>query len=199
VRGIPGQRRFSNRENRELERPKLDRYDPPMPRYAAFLRGVMPTNAKMGELRESFEAAGFTGVKTVLSSGNVVFEARATSEASLERRAEAAMNERLGRSFLPIVRPLEALRALLAADPYQGFRLAPGSKRVVTFLRRAAAPKVRLPVELDGARILCVRGGEAFSAYVRSSHGPAFMTLIERTFGKEATTRTWETVRKVAG
>ena len=167
-----------------------------MPRYAAFLRGVMPTNVKMAELRESFEAAGFTGVKTVLSSGNVVFEARAASEASLERRAEAAMNERLGRSFLPIVRPLEALHAMLAADPYRGFRLAPGSKRVVTFLRGAVAPKVQLPVELDGARILCVRGGEALGAYVRTPRGPVFMTLIEKTFGKDVTTRTWETVRK---
>jgi len=28
--------------------------------------------------------------------------------------------------------------------------------------------------------------------------GPAFMTLIERTFGQAVTTRTWDTVKKVA-
>src|SRR5438128_10104663 len=86
-----------------------------MPRYAAFLRGVMPVNAKMSDLKKAFEAAGFTDVKTILGSGNVVFSARAASEASLQRRAEAAMSERLGRTFLAIIRPIEALWDRLAA------------------------------------------------------------------------------------
>ena len=169
-----------------------------MPRYAAFLRGVMPMNAKMAELKASFEAAGFTDVKTVLSSGNVVFSARAATPASLERKAEAAMTARLGRSFQTIVRSIDALRSMLALDPYEAFRLAPGSKRVVTFLPRAHESKISLPIELDGARILLVRGGEVFSAYVPNPRGPVFMALIEKTFGKEVTTRTWDTVGKVA-
>src|SRR3989449_10890290 len=74
-----------------------------MPRYAAFLRGVMPVNAKMSDLKKAFEAAGFTDVKTILGSGNVVFSARAASETSLQQRAEAAMTERLGRTFLTII------------------------------------------------------------------------------------------------
>ena len=45
--------------------------------YAAFLRGVSPMNAKMPEVKRCFEAAGFTDVKTLLSSGNVVFGAKA--------------------------------------------------------------------------------------------------------------------------
>ncbi len=69
-----------------------------MPRYAAFLRGVMPTNAKMPELKKCFEEAGFSEVRTLLSSGNVVFDAKKASEAALERRAEAAMEKRLGRT-----------------------------------------------------------------------------------------------------
>src|SRR6059036_1231929 len=106
-----------------------------MPRYAALLRGVMPVNAKMPELKKAFEAAGFRDVKTILGSGNVVFSARAASEASLERRAEAAMAERLGRTFLTIIRPIEALRDLLESDPYKAFRLEPTAKRVVRKVR----------------------------------------------------------------
>ncbi len=168
-----------------------------MPRYAAFLRGVMPTNARMPELVLAFEAAGFTRVKTVLTSGNVVFDARATSLPALERQAEAAMQKRLGRSFLTFVRRSDALAALLAADPFAAFRLPAEAKRVVTFLR-GRPPKLALPIEEQGARILQVGAGEAWSAYVRSPRGPVFMKLIERTFGEENTTRTWETVRKVA-
>src|SRR5689334_21390212 len=107
-----------------------------MPRYVAFLRGVSPMNAKMPELKKAFESAGFTEVKTVLSSGNVAFDARRASEASLERAAEAAMGERLGQAFLTIVRPVDVLREILATDPYRHFKMSPAAKRIVTFLRR---------------------------------------------------------------
>jgi uncharacterized protein (DUF1697 family) len=165
--------------------------------YAAFLRGVSPMNARMPEVGAAFEAAGFTAVRTVLSSGNVVFGAPAAAPALLERRVERALAARLKTPFPAVVRPVEELRALLAADPYAGLRLAKGAKRVVTFLRAPPRAAPRLPVEQDGARILRLRGGEVLSAYVPSPRGPVFMVLIERTFGKDVTTRTWHTVEKV--
>jgi uncharacterized protein (DUF1697 family) len=167
-----------------------------MPRYAAFLRGVGPTTLRMPDLKRSFEAAGFTDVRTLLSSGNVVFTA--PPGGSLERKAEAAMSKELGRTFLTIVRSIEDLRAILASDPYAGAKLPRGAKRVVTFLREKPVSKVTVPVQRDGASIVRVSGLEAFSAYVRTPRGPAFMVLIEKTFGKDVTTRTWETVQKVA-
>ena len=160
-----------------------------MPRYAAFLRGVSPVNAKMPELKKAFESAGFTNVKTVISSGNVVFDARKASDAALERKAEAAMRERLGQAFFTIVRPVEMLEALLADRPLPAVPLAAGAKRIVTFLRKAPSAAVTLPVEQDGARILALDGRELFSVYVATPKGPVFMSLIERTVGKEVTTR----------
>jgi len=158
----------------------------------------MPTNAKMPALKAAFEAAGFTDVKTVLGSGNVLFTARATAEAALEKKAEAAMTKTMGRSFPTLVRSVEDLRALVASDPYRGLPLPAGCKRVVTFLRAEPRIRVDLPIELDGARILKVDGREVFTAYERTPKGPVFMSLIEKTFGKEITTRTWETVQKLA-
>lgn len=169
-----------------------------MRRYAAFLRGVSPMNASMPELARAFERAGLAEVRTVRSSGNVVFDAPAAPETVLQRRAEVAMREHMGSAFLALVRPVEALARLLASDPYRGFRLPPGSKRVVTFLRQRPRARPALPVELGGARILRLAGAEIFSAYLPGPRGPAFMALIERTFGREVTTRTWDTVAKVA-
>ena len=169
-----------------------------MPRYAAFLRGVMPTNAKMPDLKRAFEGAGFTEVKTVLGSGNVVFSARAASGEALQRKAEAAMEEHLGRSFATIIRSIDELQALIAADPFAKHRLPAESKRIVTFLREAPASRpTRLP-DQDGARILQVSGREVFSSYVPTPKGPVFMSLIQKTFGEDVTTRTWDTVKKVA-
>jgi len=169
-----------------------------MARYVAFLRAVSPMNAKMPELKRCFEAAGFSDVKTLLSSGNVVFSARAASEAALERKAEAAMAKRLGKPFYTIVRSTEALQKMLDADPFARFRLPKNAKRVVTFVREPHPAKLKLPIELYGARILAMRGGEIFTAYVPSDRGPVFMTLIDKTFGKTVTTRTLETVSKCA-
>jgi uncharacterized protein (DUF1697 family) len=167
-------------------------------RYAAMLRGVTPMNLKMADLKRAFEAAGFTDVRTVLASGNVVFDARAASVAAVERKAEEAMEKTLRRTFFTIVRAVDDLHAILERDPYRAFRLPAGSKRVVTFLRRPPRGGLDLPREVDGARILLVEGAEVFSAYLPSPKGPVFMTLIEKTFGKEVTTRTWDTVRKLA-
>lgn len=167
-----------------------------MLRYVAFLRGVSPMNARMPELKRCFEAAGFSDVRTVLSSGNVVFSSRSSTPASLERHAEKLMQSTLGHSFFTIVRSTQYLADLLESEPFSAFSLPPGAKRVVTFLRRPGEASLALPIERDGATILKVTKGEVYTAYVPSDKGPAFMTLLERTFGTDITTRTLDTVRK---
>ena len=157
----------------------------------------MPTNCRMPELKRAFETAGFTNVKTLLSSGNVVFDSRAASNSVLEKKAQAAMRETLGREFLTIVRSLDVLREMLASDPYKGIRLERDSKRIVTFVREPTRLDLVLPIERDGARVLRSQGDAVFSAYVRTPKGPVFMTLIEKAFGKDQTTRTWQTLEKV--
>lgn len=169
-----------------------------MPRYVALLRGVSPMNASMAELRSAFDAAGFKNVRTVLSSGNVLFDTRAASDAAIARKAEAAMTRHLGHTFLTIVRKTADLQTLINDDPFAAFELPKQAKRVVTFLRAPHEKKVDLPMEKDGARILATTGREILTAYVPSPRGPAFMTLIEKTFGKDITTRTWDTVARCA-
>ena len=169
-----------------------------MPRYAAFLRGVSPMNLKMPVLAAALEGAGFSDVKTLLSSGNAVFSGRRATDVALEKKIASAIEDKVGKKFGVIVRSIDELQALIDAEPYQPFRLPAGSKRVVTFLRGQPDKKLKLPPALDGAQIWAVRGREALSSYVRSDKGPVFMALIEKTFGKDVTTRTWDTVQKVA-
>ena len=106
------------------------------------------------------------------------------------------MQDSLGRTFYTIVRPVSALRSLLETDPYAAFSTPPSAKRVVSFLRKPSMAKLALPIASDGARILNVIGREIFTTYVPSDKGPVFMKLLETAFGREITTRTWETVRK---
>lgn len=169
-----------------------------MPRYVALLRGVSPMNANMAELRRAFVIAGFANVKTVLASGNVAFDSSRRSEARLVRDIEGAMQRELGRTFSTILRSTQFLQELIEADPFAGHRLPPKAKRVVTFLREPGTAPLPLPREVDGATILAVKGREVFTAYVPSRKGAVFMGLIESTFGKDVTTRSWGTVCKCA-
>ena len=165
-----------------------------MPKYAALLRGVTPMNCKMPALKQALEKAGFDDVKTVISSGNAVFSSRKASNESLQKKCEAAMTKHMGKMFITIVRPVAALEAILATDPYG--KLPAQAKRLVTFLLEPATTTPKLPIDLRNARILVLKGDEAYSYYTPGVD-PAFMVLIEKTFGKNVTTRTWETVGRL--
>lgn len=168
-----------------------------MPRYAALLRGVSPMNCRMPELKAALEKGGFTDVKTVISSGNAVFSSRSTSERSIETKCEDAMRKHMGRSFLTIVRSIDELSELLERDPFARLPLPPKAKRNVSFFRTAPGMKAVLPVALKGSSILALEGREAFTYYIPGVADPSFMGAIEKTFGKEVTTRTWETVGRI--
>ena len=168
-----------------------------MPKYAALLRGVMPTNCKMADLRKALESAGFTDVKTVISSGNAVFSSRKAPEATIARKCEAAMQKVMGRSFMTFVRSIDHLQSLLDRDYFATQTLPANAKRNVTFIADPPKTKPRLPVDLRGARICGLEGDVAYTYYIPGLADPSFMTSIEKTFGKGVTTRTWETVGRI--
>ncbi len=64
----------------------------------------------MPELKRSFEAAGFRNVRTVLSSGNVIFDASSSDERTLERCAEEAIEWLLTPGRWNTLRALRVLR-----------------------------------------------------------------------------------------
>src|SRR3546814_11137976 len=77
-----------------------------MTAYVALLRGIAPTNPKMrnAELRRVFEELGFDAVRTVISSGNVLFESPDRSRTRLESQIEAALHAPPGAPCTTIVR-----------------------------------------------------------------------------------------------
>jgi uncharacterized protein (DUF1697 family) len=153
-------------------------------------------NAKMPDLIRAFEAAGFTRVKTVISSGNVVFEHDGAPVDELERRAEQAMTDTLGKTFGTTVRPVEHLRRIVDADHHAPFQPPSAAKQLITFLKRPHELPVSLPLEGEGAAICKLEGVEVYSHYLPNDKGTLFMTMLEKTFGKQITTRTVDTVRK---
>ncbi|HET7904254.1 MAG TPA: DUF1697 domain-containing protein, partial [Candidatus Eisenbacteria bacterium] len=78
-----------------------------MPRYAAFLRAINVGGrvVTMERLRGVFDEAGFPGARTILASGNVVFEAGARAAAAgLEAKIAAALKAALGYEVATFIR-----------------------------------------------------------------------------------------------
>ena len=91
-----------------------------MTAYVAFLRAVNVGGTgklPMSELRAMCEALGFTGVRTYIASGNVVFESRLT-EASVKTKLEASLAQYAGKPVGVLVRSGAELAAVLAANPF---------------------------------------------------------------------------------
>lgn len=88
-------------------------------RWVGLLRGVNVGGVKVlsADLRATVATAGFERVRTVLASGNVLFDA-AGSESEIAERVMAALEERYERAVPTIVRSQAQIAADVAACPY---------------------------------------------------------------------------------
>ncbi len=169
-------------------------------RYVALLRGIGPINPNMRneKLRGVFEALGFGNVATVITTGNVVFDADTDDAAAIEDTVEAAWPERLGFRSTTIVRSADELHDLIDAAPFGDLAHGAVTSLDVTFLKHEGDLGVELPYTPDGGAftVLCDAGRALCT--VSTGNRPEFPRLFERRLGKEITTRTWRTVERIA-
>lgn len=91
-----------------------------MTRFAALLRGVNVggVNLKMAEVAAAFSSAGFSTVKTILASGNVLFDSEAGVD-TVRAKAEGALRETFGYDAWVLAYPLDVVRAISNAFPFE--------------------------------------------------------------------------------
>src|SRR6188472_4818897 len=104
-----------------------------MTRYAAFLRGVNVggVNLKMAEVAKAFEAAGFTGIRTILASGNVLLESRLGVDA-VRKKAEAALRDAFGYDAWVLAYDVRAIAKISEDFPFE--REVEGHHCYITFV-----------------------------------------------------------------
>lgn len=176
-----------------------------MKRYVALLRGIAPSqpNNSNQQLREVVAGLGHERVESVLASGNILFRSPQTDVPQLERTIQQALVTELGIGGGTIVRELGELEELLDRDPFDGLVHGRGSYLVATFLKDGREPPTELPDDRDP--LVKVVGfdpeARAFLAVIDNSvpgKTPNFMQWLERSYGKDITTRTWLTVQRIA-
>lgn len=173
-----------------------------MAHYVALLRGTGPSNPNMSNdrLRSVFEDLGFGNVRTVISSGNVLFESDSTDTAAMEARLEAAWPEMLGFTSTTIIRSIKQMEALVEANPYAGLVHGLDSYLLATFFKHPPEIGFELPSQrpVRSYRLLSRSEREIFSV-IDTTDGatPDLMVWLERQFGKEISSRTWLTVDRI--
>ena len=172
-----------------------------MARYVALLRAINVGGhiVKMRALQEYFEALGFSGVQTVIASGNVIFDADEVDPATIERRIEKHLQHALGYPVATFLRTPPELAAVAAREPFPG---SPSAHPLsVAFTRQAVRP--------EDARVLLASRNEIDDFHVdgreiyglrRTSIGQSKFTgaRLEKIIGMPATARNVTTVRRLA-
>jgi len=173
-------------------------------KYVAFLRGINVgghKQIKMADLRTAFESLGFENVKTLLNSGNVLFETAEKDPKALVPRIEATLKSTFGHDVGVILRTAVEIQALVDSNPFKNVNVTPETRLYATFLSEKPNTSLKIPnISPDGNfKILRVSAGEVCSVLVLlpGSRTVDAMSVLEKEFGRKVTTRNWNTVKKL--
>jgi uncharacterized protein (DUF1697 family) len=172
-----------------------------MTRYVAFLRAINVGGhiVKMDQLRGHFQDLGFANVQTFIGSGNVIFESKSKSIATLEKKIAATLEEALGYRVDTFVRSLQELaevaqfKAFADDDPkstlFVMFTAAALSKEAKRDLLSCATPVDQF--NANGREVYWLCRGKFKDSLISS---PAKLEKIIRMPG---TVRNFNTVRRI--
>ncbi|URW75723.1 DUF1697 domain-containing protein [Sphingomonas donggukensis] len=174
-----------------------------MKRWAALLKGVnVGGNRKlpMADLRGFVAALGYGEVRTLLASGNVVFDTPETDGAALEARLEREAAKRLGLTTDFLVRSADDLRAVIAANPFaEQARVRPS--HLLVHFHRDPVPQdlvAAMTAAHDGPETLFAHGRELYVDYAEGIGTSTLPQAMARAkFPKLNTARNWNTVGKL--
>jgi uncharacterized protein (DUF1697 family) len=175
-----------------------------MTKYAVFLRGVNVggVNLKMAEVATALTDAGFSAVRTILASGNVLLESSAKA-AAVRKKTETTLRESFGYDAWVLAYDVDAVRTIVDAYPFEPE--VEGYQSYVTFVASpdggaALLDEFAALAEQAGADEKISRGDGV--VYWQVPNGSTLDSTIGKTMGKpryksSTTTRNLRTLAKL--
>ena len=171
-------------------------------RYVAFLRGINvggKNKLLMADLRQIFQEAGCDEVSSYIQSGNVLFRASPSQASDLPRAISETIATRFGYQVPVIVRELQELKRLAAANPFLREGQEPNALHLMCL---ASSPRPEQIASLDHKRsapdAFALRGN---SIYLYFPNGTARSKLttgyFDRVLSTTSTIRNWNTLNKL--
>jgi uncharacterized protein (DUF1697 family) len=171
-------------------------------RYIALVRGINVGGRQklaMADLRAVLAGVGCTGARTLLQSGNAVFDAEGRPAERLEQEIAAGIAETAGLSVRCLVRGQAELDAVIAANPFGG--VTDGARLYAMFLSAQPDPQLVAghdPAGLDPGRVRL--GDRVIYQWCPAgySEAPQVAPYVEKQLRVAVTVRNWNTVTKLA-
>jgi uncharacterized protein (DUF1697 family) len=154
----------------------------------------------MADLKKMFESLGFAGARTILQSGNVVFQGAGVTGSALESYLEAETERELKLHTDYLVRTADEWRAVIAQNPFRQEATDDPSHLLVLPLKSApAASKLAaLRAGIPGREVVQEAGRELYTYYPDGiGNSKLTVALIERKLQTHCTGRNWNTVLKI--
>jgi uncharacterized protein (DUF1697 family) len=154
----------------------------------------------MAQLRNTLAAAGFSDVKTLLQSGNVVLECPDGALATLAEDIAEILQREFSVGSRVVVRDSEGLVQAMASDPFLASVTDP-ARHLVGFASETPAGERSDPLnDRDfGDDLLRVVGAHVYMwCPAGFSASPFFKMDLDRALGVAITSRNWRTVTSLA-
>ena len=154
---------------------------------------------RMAEWREMMTSLGLRNPRTLIATGNAVFESECASSAQLETALEEAFVSAFGRRVDTIVRTAERWRRLVGGNPFLDASRCEGDRVAVRVMRQPLGRDVAAmlgPYATQGERLEIVDG----DLWVHFGETPAQSRLLPVLTPKRlgvGTLRNWNTVRRI--
>jgi uncharacterized protein (DUF1697 family) len=175
-----------------------------MPKYIALIRGINVGGHNlltMSDLRDLLESLKFDEVKSLLQSGNLLFNARRRSSAELERLLETETTKRLNATVDFFVRTSAELETIIGHNPFPKEAENDPGHLLVLCLKKEPGPRTvgALQAAIQGREVVRRDGKQLYIVYP-DGIGRSKLTnaLLEKKLGTRVTGRNWNTIVKLA-
>jgi uncharacterized protein (DUF1697 family) len=172
-------------------------------KYIAFLRGINVGGhhkVPMADLVKAMEKLNFKNVITLLNSGNIIFDAIASELETLEKTISETLEKTFGFPVPTIIRRSEMIDTLLDRDPFKEVIVTKDIRLYVSFLQKNINIDLQLPWTSDDRSYKIIEKIDKTICSVLDlsvSKTPKAMEIVEKTFGKDITTRNWKTIERI--
>lgn len=171
-------------------------------KYVAFFRGINVGGhhkVPMSRLKQLLVESGYKHPISILNSGNIIFENRKKSTSEMEDQLEVLLKNEFGFEVPTIVKNAESLKDLYTTSPFNDV----GSKELKHFITFLKNPKSKIPdlpiYSEDGFfKIIAIQDNVVLSMLdLSNSKTVKAMKVLEDHFGKDITTRNWNTLSRL--
>jgi uncharacterized protein (DUF1697 family) len=172
-----------------------------MPTYVALLHSITIGEGRrlvMSDWRAMMETIGLRNPRTLIATGNALFDSEEATTRQLEKRLEAGFAQSFGRHVDTIVKTAAHWRRLTAGNPFPDEAERDSTQVAVRVMRKPldrAALEALMPYAIQGER-LEIANGHLWICFEQEPARSRLPALTTRRFGA-GTFRNWSTVRRL--